>query len=403
MNLIDTQASDLAGSGAPGKTGLKRIQTLHDLSESQVSAIRKIPPHDQAKPKAIEASRPVSNFLSQEHFDREQEKIFRRFAVPVTVSALLPKPGSALAHEGYGVPLLLTRDKEGKVHAFLNACMHKGAKLIEDCEPHKSNKLTCPYHAWTFALDGRLVGVPREETLKNFDKSRRGLAELACREEGGMIWVMLDRNAEPDFSNLDAQLAADFEAFDIPSMHVYGRKTFELNANWKLVQEPFLEGYHVQRLHAQSVGPMFADVPNVTDVLGLNIRQISGKVAFTPDCLDIEGENIHKSVTHAYLVFPNTVIVTSPYYISVMFIMPKGPGKTVVDYLMLTRSAPDNDKAKELYQRSYEMVLGVFGGEDFRAAEISQTGLESGALEDLVYCGLEETIPLYYEILERYL
>ena len=247
------------------------------------------------------------------------------------------------------------------------------------------------------------MAVPREETIANFDKTERGLAELACREAGGIVWVMLDRNAEPDFRGMDDLLAADMEAFDLPRMHVYGRKTFDLAANWKLVQEPFLEGYHVQRLHARSVGPMFADVPNVTDVLGLNIRQISGKVNFTPDCLDIDGENIHKSVTHAYLVFPNTVIVTSPYYISVMFIIPRGPGRTIVDYIMMTRGKPDNEKAEDVYRRSYEMILNVFGGEDFRAAEISHAGLSSGAMTDVVYCGLEETIPLYYDILERFL
>jgi phenylpropionate dioxygenase-like ring-hydroxylating dioxygenase large terminal subunit len=403
MNLIDTREGDIVASTMSPTTGLKRIQTIHDLSPSQIAAIRKIPPHDKAAPRAIEQTRPVAIFLDQAHFDREQKNVFRRFGVPVTLSALLAKPGSVIAHDGYGVPLLITRDKDGKVRAFLNACMHKGSKLVEDCEPHKMNKMTCPYHAWTFALDGRLVGVPREETIQNFDKSRRGLAELACRESGGIIYVMLDRDATPDFSNLDEELAADMEAFDIPRMHVYGRKTFHLNANWKLVQEPFLEGYHVQRLHARTVGPLFADVPNVTDVLGLNIRQISGKVAFTPDCLDIEGENIHKSVTHAYLVFPNTVVVTSPYYISVMFIMPAAPDKTVVDYVMLTRGGTDNEKAAEVYKRSYDMILAVFGGEDFRAAEISQRGLSSGALTDVVYCGLEETIPLYYGILERYL
>ncbi len=404
MNLIDTRdGAKPVGKEQAVSTGLERVQTINDLSESQITAIRKIQPHDKARPNAIDASRPASIFLDQAHYDLEQKNVFRRFAVPVTVSSLLPKPGSVIAHDGYGVPLLLTRDKEGKVHAFLNACMHKGSKLIEDCETHKANKLTCPYHAWTFALDGRLVAVPREETIKDFDKSKRGLAELACREAGGLIWVMLDRNAEPDFSNMDDLLAADLDAFDMPRMHVYGRKTFDLKANWKLVQEPFLEGYHVQRLHSRTVGPLFADVPNVTDVLGHNIRQISGKVNFTPDCLDIEGENIHKSVTHAYLVFPNTVIVTSPYYISVMFIMPKGPDRTIVDYLMLTRTGPDNEKAAELYKRSYEMVLSVFGGEDFRAAQISQEGLSTGALKDVVYCGLEETIPLYYNILERYL
>lgn len=403
MNLIDTRETEIVAGEMSPTTGLKRVQTINDLSPSQIEAIRRIPPHDKAAPNVIEATRPASIFLDQAHFDREQQNVFRRFGVPVTLSALIAKPGSAIAHDGYGVPLLVTRDREGKVRAFLNACMHKGSKLLEDCEPHKTNKLTCPYHAWTFGLDGRLAAVPREETMKNFNKADRGLAELACREAGGLVWVMLDRNAEPDFSNMDEGLTADLEAFDLPRMNVYGRKTFDLKANWKLVQEPFLEGYHVQRLHSRTVGPLFADVPNVTSLLGLNIRQISGKMNFTPDCLDVEGENIHKSVTHAYLVFPNTVIVTSPYYISVMIIMPAGPDRSIVDYAMLTRGGTDNEKAAEVYKRSYEMIINVFGGEDFRAAEISQAGLATGALKDVVYCGLEETIPLYYDILERYI
>jgi hypothetical protein len=161
-----------------------------------------------------------------------------------------------------------------------------------------------------------------------------------------------------------------------------------------------LEGYHVQRLHAKTVGPLFADVPNVTDVLGVNIRQISGKLNYTPDCLDIPNENIHKSVTHAYNIFPNGVVVTSPYYISVMFLMPTAVNRTTVQYFMLTRSPDDNEKAKELYKKSYDMIVDVFGNEDFWAAQMSQAGLESGALDEVVYSGLEETIPRYYDILE---
>jgi phenylpropionate dioxygenase-like ring-hydroxylating dioxygenase large terminal subunit len=387
-------------TGSKQKLKLKRTQTIADLSSSQVTAIRAIPHHDQAHATASDERRPASIFLDSARFEQEQSRVFRHFAAPVTVSALLPA-ASAVAHDHYGVPLLLTRDKTGVVHAFLNACMHKGSKLVEGCDARKANKLTCPYHAWTFALDGRLVAVPREETIANFDKAERPLAELACKEAGGLIWVMLDRNATPNFGNVDALLAEDFDAFELANQHVYGRKQFELNANWKLVLEPFLEGYHVQRLHARSVGPLFADVPNVTTELGMNIRQSSGKANFTPDCLDIPGENIHKSVTHAYQIFPNTVLVTSPYYISVMFIIPKAADRTTVDYMMLTRETPDNDKAKELYQRSYEMILNVFGNEDFRAAELSQAGLQSGALKDVVYCGLEDTIPRYYRILER--
>jgi phenylpropionate dioxygenase-like ring-hydroxylating dioxygenase large terminal subunit len=404
MDLADPRQKTADPAAEGGSDGvLARVQTLSDLSASQIDAIRRIPSHEQARPRAIDARRPASIFLDQARYDLEQEKVFRRFAVPVTVSASLPNPGSLVALKGYGLPLLLMRDKKGVARVFLNACTHKGSKLVEDCEVRKAGKVTCPYHAWTFGLDGALVGVPREETIANFDKAERNLVELPSREAGGLIWAMLDRDAPPNFEGVDADVVSDFDAFDLPHMHVYGKQSFELNANWKLVQEPFLEGYHVQRLHARSVGPLFADVPNVTSVLGLNVRQISGKANYTPDCLDIPGENIHKSVTHAYLVFPNTVVVTSPYYISVMIIMPRGPDKTTVDYYMMTRGTADNSKAADVYQRSYEMILNVFGNEDFRAAEISQEGLASGALKDVIYCGLEETIPLYYEILERYL
>jgi phenylpropionate dioxygenase-like ring-hydroxylating dioxygenase large terminal subunit len=380
--------------------GKPLFQTLDMLSPGQIDAIRRIPAHDQAGVVQIEATRPVAVFTGQDRYDREQACVFRKTAVPVMLSTMIAGPGTAIAHDGYGVPMIIARDRQGVARAFLNACQHKGSKLVEGCDPVKASRLTCPYHAWTYGLDGTLIGVARAETFLNLDKSKRNLAELPSREAGGFIWVMLDRDAEPDFSGVDSRLVEDMDAFGIADAHVYGRKTFHLDANWKLVLEPFLEGYHVQRLHARSVGPLFADVPNVVDVLGLNIRQISGKAQFGPADLDIPGENIHKTVTHAYLLFPNTVVVTSPYYISVMFIMPSGVRKTTVDYYMLTRLPADNDKGEEIYQRSYEMIIDVFGGEDFRAAEISQVGLDSGALQEVVYSGMEATIPIYYQRLE---
>jgi phenylpropionate dioxygenase-like ring-hydroxylating dioxygenase large terminal subunit len=385
---------------AAAPVGKPLYQTLDSLTPGQVAAIREIPAHDQTFTPQIEATRPASIFTSQARYDLEQAKVFRKSAVPVMLSAMIAEPGTAMAHDGYGVPMVFARDKSGTLRVFLNACMHKGSKLLETCDPVKPGRISCPYHAWTYGLDGTLIGVARPETFLNLDKSKRNLVELPSKEAGGFVWVMLDRHASPDFTDADDLFVADMDAFEIAGAHVYGRKTFDLDANWKLVLEPFLEGYHVQRLHAATVGPLFADVPNVVDRLGANIRQISGKAEFSPGDLDIPGENIHKTVTHAYQVFPNTVVVTSPYYISVMFIMPRGVRKTRVDYYMLTRLPADSPKGEEIYERSYEMILGVFGGEDFRAAEISQVGLDSGALDDVVYSGLEATIPIYYEYLE---
>ncbi|MFW6093528.1 MAG: aromatic ring-hydroxylating oxygenase subunit alpha [Pseudomonadota bacterium] len=362
-----------------------------------------IPRHDESAPRAIEATRPANIFTSPGRFDDEQARVFRTHPLVATMSALIPEPGDGIVQDGYGPPLLIMRGQDGAVRVFLNACKHKGATLVEHCDPFHAARVTCPYHAWTYGLDGELKAVPREETFRNLDKAERHLTSVPCHEAGGMVWVWLDRESEPDFSAVDDELVADFDALNLAGGHIYGRKRFDLAANWKLVLEPFLEGYHVRRLHANTIGKLYADVPSVTHQLGSHIRQISGKADFTPESLDEAEENIHKTVTHAYQVFPNTVVVTSPYYISVMLIMPRGVDRSVVEYFMVTPTQPDNDKAKDLYERSYELILRVFGTEDFRAAEISQTGLKSGALEELVYGGLEETIPLYYENLERHL
>ena len=389
---------------AERKPAERKVTTLAALTENQQAAIRLIPAEVDAVVEPLEATRPNAIFTGRERFDAEQARIFRRYPAPVTVSALLPEPGMVVAHDGYGVPLLISRTKSGEIKAFLNACQHKGSKLLEDCEVHKRGRVTCPYHAWTYGIDGKLIGVARNEAFLNLDKSERGLVELPAREWGGIVYVQLDRTREADWSQLHDQIAADFTALGIPDAFVYGRKTFELKANWKVILEPFLEGYHVQRLHAASIGDLFQDAPNIVDLFGPNIRQVSGRIGYVPAMLDEDpGQNIHKLVTHAYTAFPNCVVVTSQYYTSVMILMPRDTGRTTVEYFMLTPGAPTTDKAREVFERSYELILSVFGGEDFRAAEISQVGLEAGVPETAVYCGLESNIVRYYEALEALL
>ena len=385
------------------KPAERRVTTLAMLNGNLQAAIRRIPAEKDATTDPIAATRPNADFTSRAHFDLEQEKIFRRYPVPVTLSALLPEPGMVIADDSYGVPLLISRAKDGEVRAFINACQHKGSKLIEDCEVHKQGRLSCPYHAWTYNLDGRLIGVARADMFKDLDKSKRGLKQLPAREWGGVIYVQLD-GGEPDWSQLSDQVADDFTSLGIPSAHVYGRKTFDLKANWKVVLEPFLEGYHVQRLHAASIGDLFVDAPNIVDFFGPNVRQLSGRIGYEPAMLD-EGANgnIHKLITHAYTAFPNCVVVTSQYYTSVMLLKPRNVAHTTVEYFMLTPGPATTPKAEEVFARSYELIINVFGGEDFRAAEISQVGLSAGVPESTVYCGLESNIVRYYEALDRLL
>src|SRR3546814_2337027 len=117
----------------------------------------------------------VQTYLDDSVCKREQLALFRRLPVPAAVSQDLPKPGTFMSVEVAGVPVILTRPKSGPVKAFLNTCTHRGTRLLDNGECGAGLKLTCVYHAWTFSLQGKLIGVPREEIFKDLDRKRTRL------------------------------------------------------------------------------------------------------------------------------------------------------------------------------------------------------------------------------------
>jgi phenylpropionate dioxygenase-like ring-hydroxylating dioxygenase large terminal subunit len=373
------------------------------LNSSQWEAIKRLRPKKEMPVPTVQDSRPASIYTSDERFEQERIGLFSRAPVIVAPSAFLPEPNTAVAMDGYRIPMIVSRDSEGVAHAFINACRHKGAKLLENCEPVKNARITCPYHAWSYGFDGALMGIPRHEVFPSLDKAALGLVPLSTFEGGGMIWVGLDHKAPPAELEGTDQIIADFDAFGLVDMYVYGRRSYELKANWKAVMEPFLEPYHIHRLHADSIANMFVDGSNINTHFGHFLRQTSGKEVFDPSVLAEGVSNIHKYITHAYLVFPNTMVITSPYYMSVMILMPQAAAHTRVDYYMLLDRKPDNPKAEDIASRSYQIIHEVFGGEDFKAAELCQEGLSSGAVEEVHYGGLEEMIGPFHESIESFL
>jgi len=333
---------------------------------------------------------PASVYTDPDRFEAERSAIFSKLPHLIAPTALLPGNGQAVAHDGYGSPLILSRDADGKAHVFANVCRHRGTRLIDSDEVVPAKRIVCPYHAWAYKPDGQLTGMPRADCFPGFDKEANGLREFRSVEAGGLLWWAKDEGA--DFGDALA-LAPDLDAFGLGDLYLYRRRTHDVAANWKLIIDAFLESYHVQRLHAATIASFFADGITVADTIGMHQRAAVGREAYLAEIDRDDWGQLRKAVTYTYQLFPASVIIVSPDYINLLVCMPQSVGRTLVEDFMLIPEAPATTDAEAHWQRSWDLLDGgTFGAEDFHAAALCHKGLASGQIEEVILGTLEAGI-----------
>lgn len=343
----------------------------------------------------------ASVYIDPLRFEREKRAVFERMPLLLAPSALLPDNNTAVTHDGYGTPLIISRDSEGRIHVMANICRHRGTRLIETDEVASAKRIVCPYHAWTYGSDGTLMAIPRADCFPGIDKADRPLIHFPAIESGGFIWFARDPDAY--FGQAEA-LAEDMEAFGMSGLHLYRRRTHEVASNWKQVIDAFLESYHVQRLHADTIANFFTDGIAVADFIGMHQRAVVGRADYLSEIDRDDWAALRRVLTYTYAFFPAAILIVSPDYINLLVVMPKTVGTCLVEDFMLIPEPPQTPEAEAHWQRSWDLLDGgTFAAEDFRAAALCQRGIESGLVKTVLAGSLEDGIAAFHDRLSQLL
>jgi phenylpropionate dioxygenase-like ring-hydroxylating dioxygenase large terminal subunit len=347
---------------------------------------------------------PVSHYTDEQHFQRERETLFLQRPIVLAHETQIPEAGDAIAQDWLGIPLVTVRDKDGSINTFMNVCRHRGMRLVKELGQVHLRSFVCPYHQWTYGLDGELRNIPREETFCKLDKDSLGLVTLPTAVRGGLIWLLPSIDSEMDIDAHLSGLETDLDYFKLDQFQYCQQSVREVSANWKLIQDAFLDGYHVTRLHKNTVGPFFPDALAESDFIGDHLRngiarnEIEEVVGVPIDTLD----DLRRYVTFSYTTFPNSVIVFQPDYTSVICLFPQAVDRTVFVHTMLTPHAPKDDEERDHFQRSFKLIdEGVFAAEDIFVAVGAQQGMASGTNNHLLFGGLEEAAVRFHQIIKK--
>jgi glycine betaine catabolism A len=363
---------------------------------------------------------PQKYFVSGELFDREQEKIFGRHWVLAGHQKEIAQPGDYFVREvlpspkgfgmtGTGESVIVVRDKAGDVRAFYNVCRHRGTRLCEEASGHAA-AIQCPYHAWTYGLDGRLVGAPHMDEVRGFDRDEYSLCPVKVGVWEGFIFVNLADDAM-ELEEWLAPLAGKFSPWNLPNLRSARRVEYDVKANWKLMFENYAECYHCPGVHPQlqkvspydsaendlSEGPFLGGFMKINAGRGLTVsgNACAMKIDHPPSQgYGAAGEQGNGERVFYYSIFPNMLLSLHPEYVMVHQLWPQSPERTLIvcDWLF----HPDAFNRKDFNPDDAIVFWDVTNKQDWHVCELSQQGIASRAYKSGPYSS-RESIPAAWD------
>ncbi|MDX1733457.1 MAG: aromatic ring-hydroxylating dioxygenase subunit alpha [Halioglobus sp.] len=334
----------------------------------------------------------VGEYTDPGLFRREQE-LMRNYPQFVGPSCIVPQPGDYFAFDDTGVPILIVRNDDGQLNALVNICSHRGAPLNDATHgrARKGRMFSCPYHGWSYDLDGRLIGVPfGKEGFDGIDREALGLRRLDVQEKHGMIFVMPNPNLRFDIDEVLAGLQERLCGFGFEDHYYLGAKKVFTDFSWKLNMDTFHEYYHFEFLHPETIAQMAHS--NIAHYRQYGRNHSMGSPALSiRELRDTPEEQWQPREHSSYVnyIFPNTVIFVVNDHFQTWRVYPVAPDRSVVYHSMFLPEEPGSDEQRAQYEAYFQMINDVAVGEDYTLVDRIHRGLQSG-IERKVLVGRNE-------------
>jgi choline monooxygenase len=318
---------------------------------------------------------PASLYFSPLTFEDEKKLIFAATWQVVGHVRQAASPGDYFTFDLLGEPLLIARGEDGVLRGFYNVCRHRAGNPASGCGNRKLFR--CGYHGWTYRLDGALLVTPQFDGVEDFNPKDFGLAPVRIEEWFNLIFVNLDPDARPLPESL-GELPAQAQKFDFTRMTFFGRRTYDMDCNWKTYIDNYLEGYHVPSIHpslnseidynAYTVEPYPQHVRQWTPIRGAQSGDTS------PRRYQQAGQQSGDDLTADYFwIFPNWMLNCYPDNVSLNIILPLGPERTraIFEWYL-----PEKDLGSEVASKAMTFSDEI-QAEDTSICEIVQKNLHS--------------------------
>ncbi|HEY2558318.1 MAG TPA: aromatic ring-hydroxylating dioxygenase subunit alpha [Caldimonas sp.] len=350
---------------------------------------------------------PVESYVSAAVREREIERLFRPLPLIVGHASELSR-GQVLAHDEYGVPMLLTRDADGCFRAFLNVCRHRGMRLVDGgASAVPKSSIVCPYHGWTYRLEGSLRHRLHDESFDRCDASDEHLVALPAAERHGLLWVVPTPGADAGLTSFLEGLDGELPFYGIDRLRLFRTVQAHYPANWKLIVDAFLEAYHIRVLHKETIYPFFVDGMTAASRFGPHIQSLVARRAAEAwaagdAALPTDMETLCEIVTPSHVIFPNTITIFHPDYLSLITLYPVGAETLSWTHRMLIpadRATPDWTPH---WEKTFRLIEeGVFQKEDIACAIGIQRGMKSGANHHLTAGRAEQALGWFHADVAR--